>query len=86
MGAHTDYRTVIKATKELIQCVQDANNSPLLEMLTPLVYCSSSLIFNRSHIPAIMQLSQSDDNGVLNPAAHEMLQEISSQNPAVLEA
>lgn len=86
MGAHTDYRTVIKATKELIRRVQNANNSPLLETLTPLVYRSSSLIFNRSHIPAIMQLSRSDDNGVPNPAAHEMLREISSRNPAVLEA
>lgn len=86
MGAHTDYRTVIKAIKELMRRVQNANNSPLLETLTPLVYRSSSLIFNRSHIPAIMQLSRSDDNGVANPAAHEMLREISSRNPAVLEA
>ena len=86
MGAHTDYRTVIKAIKELVRRVQNANNSPLLETLTPLVYRSSSLIFNRSHIPAIMQLSRSDDNGVANPAAHEMLREISSRNPAVLEA
>lgn len=85
MAAHTDYRTVIKAIKELIRRVQNSNNSPLLETLTPILYRSSSLIFNRSHIPAIMSLSRTDENGLGNPA-HEMLREISSRNPAVLEA
>lgn len=85
MAAHTDYRTVIKAIRELTRRVQNANNTPLLETLTPLLYRSSSLIFNRSHIPAIMRLSRTDENGLANPA-HEMLREISSRNPAVLEA
>ena len=85
MAAHIDYRTVIKAIKELNRRVQNSNNSPLLETLTPILYRSSSLIFNRSHIPAIMSLSRTDENGLGNPA-HEMLREISSRNPAVLEA
>lgn len=85
MAAHTDYHTVIKAIKELTRRVQNSNNATLLETMTPLLYRSSSLIFNRSHIPAIMSLSRTDENGLANPA-QEMLREISSRNPAVLEA
>jgi sister-chromatid-cohesion protein PDS5 len=85
MAAVSDYRTVVKATRELQRRVQTANNSPLLETLNPLVYRCGSLIFNRSHIPAIMSLSRTDENGLAN-AAQEMLKQISSQNPEVLEA
>ncbi|CAG8361775.1 unnamed protein product [Penicillium salamii] len=85
MAAVSDYRTVVKATKELQRRIQTANNSPLLETLTPLIYRCGSLIFNRSHIPAIMSLSRTDENGLAN-AAQEMLKQISSQNPEVLEA
>lgn len=85
MAAASDYRTVIKAIRELQRRAQSANNSPLLETLTPLIYRSGSLIFNRSHIPAIMSLSRTDENGLAN-AAQEMLKQISSQNPEVLEA
>ncbi|KAJ5159614.1 uncharacterized protein N7482_006618 [Penicillium canariense] len=85
MAAVSDYRTVIKAIRELQRRAQSANNSPLLETITPLLYRSGSLIFNRSHIPAIMSLSRTDENGLAN-AAQEMLKQISSQNPEVLEA
>ncbi|GMF75796.1 unnamed protein product [Aspergillus oryzae] len=47
--------------------------------------CEDSLVFNRSHIPAIISLSRTDENGLASPA-HEMLREISSRNPEVLEA
>ncbi|KAJ5098068.1 hypothetical protein N7532_005069 [Penicillium argentinense] len=85
MAAVSDYRTVTKAIKELQRRAQSANNSPLLETLTPLLYRCGSLVFNRSHIPAIMSLSRTDENGLAN-AAQEMLKQISSQNPEVLEA
>ncbi|KAI9930458.1 hypothetical protein MW887_011212 [Aspergillus wentii] len=85
MAATSDYRTVIKAIKELARRIQSANNTPLLETLTPLLYRASSLIFNRSHIPAIMSLSRSGESGLAN-AAHEILREISNWNPEVLEA
>ncbi|KAB8239182.1 sister chromatid cohesion factor PDS5 [Aspergillus alliaceus] len=85
MAAISDYRTVIKAIKELARRLQSSNNSPLLETLTPLLYRCSSLVFNRSHIPAIISLSRTDENGLASPA-HEMLREISSRNPEVLEA
>jgi sister-chromatid-cohesion protein PDS5 len=85
MAATSDYRTVVKAIRELQRRAQSANNSPLLETLTPLLYRAGSIIFNRSHIPAIMSLSRTDENGLAN-AAQEMLKEISNQNPEVLEA
>ncbi|PYH91443.1 sister chromatid cohesion and DNA repair protein [Aspergillus ellipticus CBS 707.79] len=85
MLAESDYRTVIKAIKELSRRLQSSNNTPLLETLTPLLYRSSSLVFNRSHISAIMNISRTDEHGLANPA-HEMLREISSRNPEVLEA
>ncbi|KAL4883454.1 armadillo-type protein [Aspergillus karnatakaensis] len=85
MAAVSDYRTVNKAIKELGRRIQSSNGAILYETLTPLLYRSSSLVFNRSHIPAIMSLSRSDEKGLANPA-HEMLREISSRNPEVLEA
>ncbi|KAL5336387.1 armadillo-type protein [Aspergillus crustosus] len=85
MAAVSDYRTVIKAIKELGRRIQSSNSAILHETLTPLLYRCSSLVFNRSHIPAIMSLSRSDEHGLANPA-HEMLREISSRNPEVLEA
>ncbi|CEL08806.1 Putative Sister chromatid cohesion complex Cohesin, subunit PDS5 [Aspergillus calidoustus] len=85
MAAVSDYRTVTKATKELTRRIQSSNSTILHETLTPLLYRCSSIVFNRSHIPAIMSLSRSDEHGLANPA-HEMLREISSRNPEVLEA
>lgn len=85
MAAVSDYRTVVKAIRELQRRAQSANNSPLLETLTALLYRSGSLVFNRSHIPAIMSLSRTDENGLAN-AAQEMLKQISIKNPEVLEA
>ncbi|OJD18635.1 hypothetical protein AJ78_01331 [Emergomyces pasteurianus Ep9510] len=87
MAAVSDYRTVTKAIRELSKRIQGntSGSTGLLESLTPLIYRSSSLIFNRSHIPAIMDLSRNDELGLGN-TAHEMLRETSSQNPEVLEA
>lgn len=85
MAATSDYRTVTRAIKELTRRVQSSNHSALLETFTPLLYRCSSLVFNRSHIPAIISLSRSDESGLAN-AAQEILKEISSLNPEVLEA
>ncbi|KAJ6021143.1 Armadillo-like helical [Penicillium herquei] len=85
MTAVSDYRTVTKAIKEFQRRAQTANNVPLLDTIMPLLYRSGSLIFNRSHIPAIMSLSRTDENGLAN-AAQEMLKQISTHSPEVLEA
>lgn len=85
MAAQSDYRTVTKAIKELAKRIQSGNTPSLLDTLTPLLYRASSLVFNRSHIPAIMEFSRTDDKGLAVPA-QEILKEISSRNPEVLEA
>jgi sister chromatid cohesion protein PDS5 len=85
MAAVSDYRTVTKAIKELAKRIHSGNTTGLLDTLTPFLYRCSSLIFNRSHIPAIIQLSRTDEKNLAN-TAHEMLKEISSLNPEVLEA
>ena len=85
MAANSDYRTVTKAIRELVRRIQSANSATLLETLTPILYRSSSLIYNRSHIPAVMSISRTNENGLAN-AAHELLKVISSRNPEVLEA
>ncbi|GAM35044.1 cohesin-associated protein [Talaromyces pinophilus] len=85
MAAQSDYRTVTKAIKELAKRIQSGSTPSLLDTLTPLLYRASSLVFNRSHIPAIMEFSRTDDKGLAVPA-QEILKEISSRNPEVLEA
>jgi sister-chromatid-cohesion protein PDS5 len=85
MAAVSDYRTVAKAIRELARRIQSGNTPSLLDTLTPFLYRSSSLVFNRSHIPAIMEFARTDEKGLAN-TAHEMLKEISSRNPEVLEA
>ncbi|KAI1918306.1 Sister chromatid cohesion protein pds5 [Ophidiomyces ophidiicola] len=87
MAAASDYRTVAKAIRELSSRIQSSTSatSSMLSTLLPLVYRSSALIFNKSHVPAIMKLSRTDEFG-LGTIAHEMLREISTHNPEVLEA
>ncbi|KAI5294568.1 hypothetical protein KEM52_003705, partial [Ascosphaera acerosa] len=88
MDLNSDYKTVVRATRELTKRLEDSNsplNSTFRTSLLPLVHRSSSLIFNKSHVPAIMEISRRDDMG-LSSSAHEMLKEMSTHNPEVLKA
>ncbi|KAK0882776.1 Sister chromatid cohesion protein pds5 [Friedmanniomyces endolithicus] len=80
----SDYRKVVKATKELTKRMEEASSGmlPVLDTLLPIVRSLSVLVNNRSHVPAIMAISQTDDKG-LGTAAHEVLKEISSNAPEV---
>ena len=86
MAAESDYRTVVKAIKELTKRIQTSptGSASLLETLTPLLYRCSLLFLNRSHIPAVIEISRNDESG-LGLAAHELLKMISSLCPAVLK-
>ncbi|KAK2836917.1 hypothetical protein FQN49_006592 [Arthroderma sp. PD_2] len=86
MAAASDYRTVARAIRELSNRISSSTSATttMLESLAPLIYRSSSLIFNRSHIPPVMKISRTDEHGLGN-TAHEILRETSSQNPEVLE-
>jgi sister chromatid cohesion protein PDS5 len=85
MSAENDYRTVTNAVKELTKRVRDGPSATvsLLDTITPILYRCSLIVYNRSHVPAIMKLSRTDDYG-LGETAYEMLKEISTRNPEVL--
>ncbi|KAF4538763.1 Sister chromatid cohesion and DNA repair protein [Lasiodiplodia theobromae] len=64
----SDYRKVYKAIKEFTKRMDDAT--------------ASVLLYNKSHVPAIIEFSRTDEKG-LGSTAHEVLKEISSRNPDV---
>ncbi|EXJ87363.1 hypothetical protein A1O3_04322 [Capronia epimyces CBS 606.96] len=86
MGPEHDYRTVTKAIKELSKRVREgpANLQSLLNTLQPILYRCALIVYNRSHVPSIMEVSRSDEAG-LGEVAHEILKEISAGHPEVLK-
>ena len=86
MAPDSDYRTVQKALKELNKRIREgpSTTQSLIETLNPLLYKCSLVVYNRSHVPAIMDVSRTDENG-LAATAHETLREISTKNPEVLK-
>ena len=86
IGPENDYRTVTKAIKELFKRIREgpANAQSLIDTLQPVLYRSALLLYNRSHVPAIMDISRNDEHG-LGETAHEVLKEISARNPEVLK-
>lgn len=50
--------------------------------MIPLLYRVSLLCYNKSHLPAIIEYTRTDDKG-LATAAHELLKEISTKHPKV---
>jgi len=50
-----------------------------------LIYRSSVLIYNKSHVPAIMDFSRSEEHPLAS-TAHEVLKEISAKTPEVFKA
>ncbi|KAF2144245.1 uncharacterized protein K452DRAFT_246530 [Aplosporella prunicola CBS 121167] len=84
MAPDSDYRKVYKAIKEFSKRIEEApgSTSTMLETLIPLVYRVSVLLYNKSHVPAIIESSRTDEKGLGN-TAHEVIKEISSRNPDV---
>ncbi|MCJ1402432.1 hypothetical protein MMC11_005652 [Xylographa trunciseda] len=87
MAPESDYRTVFKALKELTKRIETLPAAPsgLMDTLTPLLYRTSILIYNKSHVPAIMEFSRTDEKS-LGSIAHEVMKDISSRTPEVLKA
>lgn len=56
-----------------------------MDTLTSLVYQISLIVYNKSHVPAIVEYSRTDEKS-LAATAHEVLRQISSQTPEVLKA
>lgn len=87
MAPESDYRTVYNAYKEFHKRLPTLSHFPhdLFTSMTPLLYRVSTIIYNKSHVPAIMEFSRSDEKS-LATTAHELLREISTQTPEVLKA
>ena len=73
--------------KEFTKRIATSTNAPagMLDTLTLLLYRVGVIIYNKSHVPAIMEYSRSDEKSLAG-AAHEVLREISLRNPQVLKA
>ncbi|KAK5952421.1 Sister chromatid cohesion protein pds5 [Knufia fluminis] len=84
IGAENDFRTMMKAMKELNKRLSGAGMNPVLETLTPILYQCALISYNRSHIPAIMEYAKSDDIGFAE-TAQEVLREISEKVPEVMK-
>ncbi|KFA76707.1 hypothetical protein S40288_08105 [Stachybotrys chartarum IBT 40288] len=81
----SDFKTVRRAINELITKIQGSTIPGSLDTLIPLLYRSSPLMFNRSHLTAIMDCSKSDKGGYAS-AAHQILNDISQRNPDIFKA
>ncbi|KAA8897787.1 armadillo-type protein [Sphaerosporella brunnea] len=81
----SDYRTVVKALKEIKKRIGETAQQGILDSLTPLLYRVSQLIYNKSHVAPIIEFSRSNELA-LGSTAHEVLKEMSSSSPAVFKA
>ncbi|KAM0284380.1 hypothetical protein ACHAQH_001956 [Verticillium albo-atrum] len=85
ISSQSDYKTVRGAIKELVKRMQ---NSPpkgqdlatALDTMIPFLYRSACIIFNKSHLSAILESSKSNKES-FGAIAHEILHEISARNP-----
>lgn len=84
----SDYRKITKAMKEFRKHMEEAPSTSgmgaALETLTSVVLSASLLVYNRSHVPGIMDLARKDEKGLGN-AAREVLSEISNKAPEVFK-
>ena len=87
MDPASDYRKVQKAIKELLKRLEEAfglNNS-VIDNISTILYRCSILLYNRSHVPAIIEFSRTDEKG-LGSVAHEVLKEISKHKSEIFKA
>ncbi|PIA94388.1 Sister chromatid cohesion protein pds5 [Cercospora beticola] len=86
ISAESDYKKSRNAIAEVLKRLEGAspNIASAAETMEPLLRSTAVLVYNRSHVPAIVSISRTDDNG-LGSAAHEVLKHISTQAPLVFE-
>ncbi|KAH6693988.1 Spo76 protein [Plectosphaerella plurivora] len=79
-ASESDFKTVRGAIKELVKRMQATPAASALETLVPFLYRSASLIFNKSHLPTILDYAKTDKDD-FGSVAHEILHEISRGKP-----
>jgi len=87
MADDSDYSKVHKSMKEIIRRIDgfSSTTGTLPQTLQAILYKISNVLNNRSGIHAIMEFSQSPDEGLAAPA-HELLKNISAHRPGVFKA
>lgn len=87
LAPESDYKKVRNAYSELTKKLNEmTGTSPTFEdTITTLVLRASVLVYNRSHVQAIIEFSRSDEGG-LGQVAHEILEKISKDKPDVFKA
>lgn len=87
MAPENDFKTVNNAIKEFSKRIKDAPGTAagIMDTLTPIIYRSASLVYNRSHNPVILQYSRSDEKG-LGATAQRIINEISEKHPDIFKA
>lgn len=83
MDPEKDFKTVQNAIKEFEKHVDGpAAPAGLMDIFWPIIYRSSSLLYNKSHLPSILYFSRTNEND-LGAAAHLLNHEISEKMPEV---
>ncbi|KAM0434424.1 hypothetical protein ACHAPT_003520 [Fusarium lateritium] len=86
ISSDSDFVTVRRAMNEMFTKIQASSSAAgSLDTLIPLLYRSSSLMYNRSHLATIMDYSKNDKGGFA-AVAHEVLNDISQRNPDLFKA
>ncbi|QDS74986.1 hypothetical protein FKW77_005376 [Venturia effusa] len=87
VAVDSDYRKVKNSINELTKRIDESAGATttLLETVTTIVYRASLLVYNKSHVPAIIEFSRTDEKG-LGKAAHEILMEISKNKSEVFKS
>ncbi|KAF2846424.1 hypothetical protein T440DRAFT_458415 [Plenodomus tracheiphilus IPT5] len=78
----SEYRKVFRSIKEFRKRIEDGPGASLLDTLNPLLYRASLLCYNKSHVPAVIEFTRTNDKD-LGATAHELLKEISTNHPKV---
>ena len=81
-----DFKTVHNSIREFQKRINEAPTAPagLLDTLIPIIYRSASLIYNKSHLPAILQYAKGGESE-LQAAANELNHEISQRMPDIFK-
>ncbi|EME45123.1 hypothetical protein DOTSEDRAFT_70986 [Dothistroma septosporum NZE10] len=85
MSQESEYRKVTNAMRELAKRLEsNANTVKSLETVIPFLHSAAVLVYNKSHIPAIIEISRTDDKGLAS-AAQAVITEIAEKAPQVFK-
>lgn len=86
LSPESDYKKVANAMKELTRRLElpQGGAPDCIPTLLAFLRSASVLVYNRSHVPAIMEISRTDHKG-LGQAAHQILKQIAARTPEVFK-